>query len=95
MLLMRDRLPVPAGLLPVPAPLPNLRDALQRRAAVFGPYDLDEAPAAPRGVLARCAAALRGVADSRFVMGIPIENQSTPQPPTIADLETCRRGNPR
>lgn len=62
MLFVRDRAPASIAL-PAPAPLPSLRDALGRRAAVFGPYDLDEAPAAPRGVLARCAAALRGVAD--------------------------------
>ncbi|WP_237482684.1 hypothetical protein [Lichenibacterium dinghuense] len=63
MLFVRDRAPASIALLPAPAPLPSLRDALARRAAVFGPYDLDEAPPAPRGVLARCAAVLRGVAD--------------------------------
>ncbi len=31
------------------APLPNLRDALARRAAIFGPVEVDEAPMAPRG----------------------------------------------
>ena len=35
--------------MPAPAPLPHLRDALARRAAVFGPFDLDEAPIVPRG----------------------------------------------
>ena len=41
---------------PAPAPLPNLRDALQRRAAIFGPVDPDPAPIARRGWLARLAA---------------------------------------
>ena len=51
------------ALMPVPAPLPSLSDALARRAAVFGPFDLDEAPTATRGFLGRRAAGLRSVAD--------------------------------
>lgn len=39
--------------LPLPAPLPPMRDALARRAAIFGPFDADPAPVAPRGPLAR------------------------------------------
>ena len=50
-------------LMPAPAPLPSLSDALARRAAIFGPVDIDEAPASSLGPLARCAAALRLVAD--------------------------------
>lgn len=61
-MLMRER-PRTSIALPAPAPLPSLRDALQRRRALFGPCDPDETPAVPRGTLARCAAALRGVAD--------------------------------
>lgn len=60
-MLTRER-PRTANSLPTPAPLPSLRDALQRRAAVFGPVDLDAMSAAPRGPLARCAAVLRTVA---------------------------------
>ena len=51
------------ALMPAPAPLPSLSDALARRAAVFGPVDLDEAPTASLRLLARCGAALRVVAD--------------------------------
>ena len=51
------------ALMPAPAPLPSLSDALARRAAVFGPFDLDEARAPSLGLLARCAAGLRSVAD--------------------------------
>lgn len=49
MLHQRVRPRAPAGILPPPASLPNLRAALQRRADVFGPYDGDEIPDAPRG----------------------------------------------
>ena len=51
------------ALMPAPAPLPSLSDALARRAEVFGPFDGDEPPATSLGLLARCAAALRSVAD--------------------------------
>ena len=51
------------GLLPPPAPLPSLRDALARRAAIFGPVDLDEAPAAPRGVRHALGALARRAVD--------------------------------
>ena len=51
------------ALMPAPAPLPSLSDALARRAAIFGPFDLDEAPAPSLGLLARCAATLRALAD--------------------------------
>ena len=63
-MLTRECRPMSAALLlPLPAPLPPMRDALQRRAAIFGPFDADPAPVAPRGTLARCAAALRSLAD--------------------------------
>ena len=63
-MLTRERRPMPArALMPAPAPLPSLSDALARRAAIFGPVELDEAPAPSLGLLARCAAALRTVAD--------------------------------
>ena len=51
------------ALMPAPAALPSLSDALARRAAIFGPVDLNEAPAPSLGLLARCAAGLRSVAD--------------------------------
>ena len=51
------------ALMPAPTPLPSLSDALARRAAIFGPVELDEAPAPSLGLLARCAATLRTVAD--------------------------------
>ena len=48
-MLTRDRHPTPIrGLMPSPAPLPSLRDALARRATVFGPVDLDEVTLTPR-----------------------------------------------
>ena len=62
-MLSRERPRAHAALMPAPAPLPSLKDALARRAAVFGPFDLDEAPTASLGLLARCAAALRGMVD--------------------------------
>ena len=46
MLLTRERPRTPAFL--PPALLPSLSDALARRAAVFGPVEVDEAPVAPR-----------------------------------------------
>ena len=55
---MSARAPMPA-----PAPLPSLSYALARRAEVFGPFDGDEPPAPFLGLLARCATALRSVAD--------------------------------
>ena len=51
------------ALMPAPAPLPSLSDALARRAAIFGAVDLDEAPATAVGFLKWCAATLRSVAD--------------------------------
>ena len=51
------------ALMPAPAPLPSLPDALARRAAIFGPVDLDEPLAPALGILARCAAAARGLFD--------------------------------
>ena len=51
------------ALMPAPAPLPSLSDALARRAAIFGPVDIDAAPRPSLGLLARCGAALRTVAD--------------------------------
>ncbi len=62
-MLSRERPLAPSGLLQAPAPLPSLRDALQRRAAIFGPVDLDEVSAAPRGPLVRLAGLLRTAAD--------------------------------
>ena len=63
-MLLRERPRTSArALTPAPAPLPSLSDALARRAAVFGPFDLDEAPAPSLGLLARCAVGLRSVAD--------------------------------
>ena len=63
-MLLRDRPRTSArALMPAPAPLPSLSDALARRAAIFGPFDGDEPPAPSLRVLARCAAALRSVAD--------------------------------
>ena len=57
-MLTRERPLMPIrALMPAPAPLPSLCDALARRAAIFGP------PFGPRGLLARSAAALRSVAD--------------------------------
>ncbi|RYC31368.1 hypothetical protein D3273_13340 [Lichenibacterium minor] len=55
----RPRTPV----FPPPAPLPSLSDALARRAAVFGPFDLDDAPVAPRGSWQAVGRAARRVAD--------------------------------
>ena len=49
MLMQRERLPVPAGLLPAPAHLPSLQTAFSRRAAIFG-------AAASTGLLAGSAA---------------------------------------
>ena len=43
--------------------LPSLSDALARRAGIFGPVELGEPPAPSLGLLARCGAALRLVAD--------------------------------
>ncbi len=61
---LRERPLVSArALMPAPAPLPSLSDALARRAAIFGPVELDEAPAPSLGLLARCAATLRSMAD--------------------------------
>ena len=51
------------ALMPAPAPLPSLPHAHPRRAAIFGPVELDKAPTASLGFLARCAAGLRSVAD--------------------------------
>ena len=63
-MLLRERPRTSArALIPPPAPLPSLSDALARRAAIFGLFDGDEPPAASLGLLARCAAALRTVPD--------------------------------
>lgn len=64
MLLTRERPRTPARA-PMPAPtrLPSLSDALQARASVFGAFDGDEPPAPALKLLARCATALRSVAD--------------------------------
>lgn len=71
-MLTRERPCMPVrALMPAPARLPSLSDALVRRAAVFGPFDVDERPAPSLGFLARCGAALRPVAallDSRAAL---------------------------
>ena len=59
--LTRERPHTPA--FPLPAPLPSLSDALARRAAIFGPVEVDEAAAVRRSVLARMGIALRQAAD--------------------------------
>ncbi|MGI4764278.1 MAG: hypothetical protein ACRYGP_04315 [Janthinobacterium lividum] len=48
----------------LPAPLPSLSDALTRRAAVFGPFDLDDAPVAPRKPWRALGAGLRRMGDA-------------------------------
>ena len=61
-MLLHERPLMPArALMPAPASLPSLSDALARRAAIFGPFALDEAPRPSLGLLARCAAAFRGL----------------------------------
>lgn len=60
--LTRERLRTPA-FLPLPAPLPSLRDALARRAAIFGPVDLDPALMALLGPWQDLSARLRRAAD--------------------------------
>ncbi|MGI3903051.1 MAG: hypothetical protein ACRYGP_30155 [Janthinobacterium lividum] len=63
-MLTRERPRMPArALMPAPARLPNLSDALARRAAIFGPFDLDEPLVPAPGILARCAAAVRDLFD--------------------------------
>jgi hypothetical protein len=63
-MLTRERPCTPVrALMSAPAPLPSLSDAFARRVAIFGPVELGEAPAPSLGLLARCAAALRSVAD--------------------------------
>ncbi len=62
-MLSRERPRTSAIAMQMPTLLPRMRDALARRAAVFGPYDPDTTPVAPRGLLARCAAAMRAAAD--------------------------------
>ena len=42
--------------------MPNLRNALERRAAIFGPFDDQAAPATTQG-LSRCAAAVASEID--------------------------------
>ena len=49
--------------LPAPAPLPNLRDALARRASIFGTADHDEVRATSKGWRATFGSALRRLAD--------------------------------
>ncbi len=44
----RPRLSTRASM-PAPAPLPRLSDALARRAAIFGPVDLEEVSVTTRG----------------------------------------------
>ncbi|WP_237479423.1 hypothetical protein [Lichenibacterium dinghuense] len=65
-MLLRDRplASAPLPRLPAPAPLPNLRDALARRAAIFGPVDVDPAPAAPLDPWRSLGAMARRVADA-------------------------------
>ncbi|MBH0619411.1 hypothetical protein I3A86_25300 [Salmonella enterica] len=49
--------------LPAPAPLPSLKDALARRASVFGPVEVDPEPVRPRGLRQSFAAVLRDLAE--------------------------------
>ena len=67
---LRECRPMPArALMPAPSRLPSLSDALARRAAIFGPFDLDEAPAASSGLWeATYRAARRVVASSQLAM---------------------------
>ena len=67
MLLTRERPRTPAFL--PPALLPSLSDALARRAAVFGPFDLDDALVAPRGPWRALGAGLRRIADALDPVG--------------------------
>ena len=61
-MLTRERPRMPArAMMPAPSRLPSLSDALARRAAIFGPFDADEASAPSLGLLARCAAVFRGL----------------------------------
>ena len=62
-MLARERRPMPAGLLPLPAPLPNLRDALQRRAAIFGPVEADAAPSGSLGLWQTLGGIARRIAE--------------------------------
>ena len=61
-MLTRER-PRTSAFLPPPAPLPSLSDALARRAALFGPFDLDDVPVAPRGPWQAVSRAVRRVAN--------------------------------
>ena len=63
-MLSRDCTLAPAGFLPLPAHLPSLRDALQRRAAIFGPVEADAAPAASLGPWQALGAMARRIADA-------------------------------
>ena len=63
-MLSRERPLAPVGILPAPAALPNLRDALQRRAAIFGPVEADAAPAAPLGLWRTLGAVARRVVEA-------------------------------
>ena len=61
-MLTRERPRMPArALMPAPSRLSRLSDALARRAAILGLFDLDEAPVPSLKLLARCAAAFRGL----------------------------------
>ncbi len=50
-------------LMPAPAHLPSLSDALARRAAIFGLFDGDEPPAPPRTGWQALGSVARRVAD--------------------------------
>ncbi len=62
--LLRERPLALAGIMPAPSPLPNLSAALARRAAIFGPVEVDAAPAAPRGPWQALGAVARRIADT-------------------------------
>lgn len=61
-MLPRERPLAPVGILLAPAALPNLRDALQRRAAIFGPVEPDAAPAGLLGLWQTVSAIVRRLA---------------------------------
>lgn len=55
---------VPAGILPPPALLPNLRDAFQRRAPMFGPVEAEVPPPASRSPWQALGNVARRIADA-------------------------------
>lgn len=64
MLLQRECPFVPAGTMPLPTPLPSMRDALARRAAIFGPVEAEMASMIRRSPWQALGAVARRVADA-------------------------------